>query len=225
MTVFSGRGVMVAQADSFPLVVAGPRMKRAGICRLELLLWSEQPENASMPPAQLQQYLDGGLTVTGWSVHRPGDDHRTVMTGIREQWPTLAGLNLNLEAGWFLEPGNVWDTDLPISLEHAALLAAVKDAFGADFPLAVTIIPAKVYPFAMWEGAVTDFFVELYDGSCVALGNAADQFQMTLALTTAAQIDRSRVHPCVVWEQLPGYAADEPILLFDSDRTPDEAYR
>ena len=117
------------------------------------------------------------------------------------------------------------DTDLPISLEHAALLAAAKDAFGADFPLAVTIIPAKVYPFAMWEGAVTDFFVELYDGSCVPLGNAADQFQMTLAQTDAAQIDRSRVHPCVVWEQLPTYKSGDSILLFDSDRTPDEAYR
>ncbi len=225
MTVFSGRGVMVAQADSFPLVVAGPRMKRAGMGRLELLLWSGEPMNASMPPAQLQQYVGAGLTVTGWSVHRPGDDHRTTIAAIRENWPNLAGLNLNLEAGWFLEPGSVWDTDLPISLEHAGLLAAVKDAFGAEFPLAVTIIPAKVYPFAMWEGAVTDFFVELYDGSCVALGNAADQFQMTLALTDAAQIDRSRVHPCVVWEQLPTYKPDDAILLFDSDRTPDEAYR
>ena len=89
----------------------------------------------------------------------------------------------------------------------------------------MTIIPAKVYPFAMWEGAVADFFVELYDGNCVALGNAADQFQMTLAQTNAAQIDRSRVHPCVVWEQLAEFAADEPVLLFDSDRTPDEGYR
>jgi len=225
MTVFSGRGVMVAQADSFPLVVAGPRMQRARMGRLELLLWSGRPVNTSMPPAQLQQYLGAGLTVAGWSVHRPGDDHRAVLTGIRDSWPSLAGLNLNLEAGWFLEPGNVWDPDLPVSLEHAALLAAVKDAFGADFPLAVTIIPAKVYPFAMWEGAVGDFFVELYDGDCVALGNASDQFQMTLAQTDAAQIDRSRVHPCVVWEQLAEFAADEPVLLFDSDRTPDEAYR
>ena len=120
---------MVAQADSFPLVVAGPRMQRARMGRLELLLWSGRPENASMPPAQLQQYLGAGLTVTGWSVHRPGDDHRAVMAAIRENWSGLAGLNLNLEAGWFLEPGNVWDTHLPISLEHAALLAAVKDAF------------------------------------------------------------------------------------------------
>ncbi len=88
----------------------------------------------------------------------------------------------------------------------------------------MTIIPAKVYPFAMWEGAIADFFVELYDGSCVPLGNAGDQYQMTLALTDAAKIARSRVHPCVVWEQLPEYRSDE-FLLFDSDRTPDEGYR
>jgi len=224
MTVFSGRGVMAAQADSFPFVVAGPRMKRAAMGRLELLLWSGRPENAAMPPAQLQQYLDGGLTVVGWSVHSPGEDHQAAMTAIRAAWPGIAGLNLNLEAGWFLEPGRPWDPGLPISLEHAALLSTVKDVFGADFPLAVTIIPAKVYPFAMWEGAVSDFFVELYDGSCVPLGNAGDQYQMTLALTDAAHIDRSRVHPCVVWEQLPGYKPDDSILLFDSDRTPDEAY-
>ena len=190
--------------------------------RLELLLWSEQPINATMPAAQLQQYLGAGLTVAGWSVHRPGDDHRAVMATLKEAWPGLAGLNLNLEAGWFLEPGTQWDTGLPISLEHAALLAAAKDAFGAEFPLAVTIIPAKVYPFAMWEGAVQDFFVELYDGSCVPLGNASDQYQMTLAQTDAAKIARERVHPCVVWEQLPSYAASDSVLLFDSDRTPDE---
>ena len=218
---------MVAQADSFPLSVAGPRMQRGGMGRLELLLWSGQPTNSSMVPAQLTQYQGAGLTVTGWSVHNPGEDHRAALTSIRTAWPgtEVVGLNLNLEAGWFLEPGSVWDPDLPISLEHAALLAAVKDVFGADFPLAVTIIPAKVYPFAMWEGAVTDFFVELYDGSCVPLGNADYQWQLTLAQTDAAQIDRSRVHPCVVWEQLPTYKGDDSILLFDSDRTPDEAYR
>jgi hypothetical protein len=226
VTIFSGRGVMVAQADSFPLVVAGPRMQRARMGRLELLLWSGQPMNAAMPPAQLQQYQGGGLTVVGWSVHRPGEDHRAVMAAIREGWlgQQVAGLNMNVEAGWFLEPGQEWDPALPISLEHAALLAAAKDEFGADFPLAVTIIPAKVYPFAMWEGAIGDFFIELYDGSCVPLGNASDQYQMTLAQTDAAQIARSRVHPCVVGEQLPGYRADEGALLFDSDRTPDESY-
>ncbi len=47
MTMFSGRGVMVAQADSFPLVVAGPRMQRAGMGRLELLLWSQRREHGS----------------------------------------------------------------------------------------------------------------------------------------------------------------------------------
>jgi hypothetical protein len=218
---------MVAQADSFPLSVAGPRMQRGGMGRLELLLWSGQPANVGMVPAQLTQYQGAGLTVTGWSVHNPGEDHRAAMTSIRSTWPgtEIVGLNLNLEAGWFLEPGHVWNTDLPISLEHAALLAAVKDVFGAEFPLAVTIIPAKVYPFAMWEGAVSDFFVELYDGSCVPLGNAAYQWQLTLAQTDAAQIDRSRVHPCVVWEQLAGYQPGDSILLFDSDRTPDEGYR
>ena len=96
--------------------------------------------------------------------------------------------------------------------------------FGADFPLAVTIIPAKVYPFAMWADAVADFFVELYDGSCVALGNADYQWALTLGQTDAAQIDRSRVHPCVVWEQLPSYKGGDSVLLFDSDRTPDEGY-
>ena len=226
MTVFSGRGVMVAQADSFPLVIAGPRMQRARMGRLELLLWSGGLQNTAMPPAQLQQYVDGKLAVTGWSVHSPGEDHRAVMTQMRAAWPGshVTGLNLNLEAGWFLEPGHPWDTDLPISHEHAALLAAVKDVFGADFPLAVTIIPAKVYPFSMWEGAIGDFFVELYDGSCVPLGNASDQYQMTLALTDAAAIARSRVHPCVVHEQLPTYRTDAGALLFDSDRSPDESY-
>jgi hypothetical protein len=48
---------------------------------------------------------------------------------------------------------------------------------------------------------------------------------MTLALTDAAQIARSRVHPCVVWEQFPSYGIDQGALLFDSDRTPDEGYR
>lgn len=225
MTVFSGRGVMVAQADSFPLSVAGPRMQRGGMGRLELLLWSGEPVNTAMPPAQLDQYLHAGLTVAGWSVHRPGDDHHAVLTAIRQGLPALAGLNLNLEAGWFLEPGTVWDPNLGISLEHAALLAAAKDVFGTDFPLAVTIIPAKVYPFAMWEGAVSDFFVELYDGSCVALGNADYQWALTLAQTDAADIARTRVHPCVVWEQLPEFGPDDEVLLFDSDRTPDDAYR
>jgi len=227
MTVFSGRGVMVAQADSFPLSVAGPRMQRARMGRLELQLWSGQPLNTGMPQAQLQQYLGGGLTVTGWSVHRPGEDHGAVMAAIRTTWPgtEIAGLNMNIEAGWFLEPGQQWDPFPAISLEHAALLAAAKDAFGVDFPLAVTIIPAKVYPFGMWEGAIDDFFVELYDGSCRPLGNADYQWALTLAQTDAAQIARSRVHPCVVWEQLPGYQPGDEILLFDSDRTPDEAYR
>ena len=171
MSVFSGRGVMVVGADSFPLSVAGPRMQRGGMGRLELLLWSGQPMNAGMVQAQMTQYKGAGLTVVGWSVHNPGEDHRAALTSIRNTWPgtEIVGLNLNLEAGWFLEPGHAWDTSLPISLEHAGLLAAVKDIFGAEFPLAVTIIPAKVYPFAMWEGAVSDYFVELYDGACVAL--------------------------------------------------------
>jgi len=227
MAVFSGRGVMVAQADSFPLSVAGPRMQRGGMGRLELLLWSGQPQNGDMVQAQLTQYQQAGLTVTGWSVHRPGEDHRANLTAIRSSWPgdSVVGLNLNLEEGWFLEPGAVWNLDLPVSHEHAGLLAAVKDVFGADFPLAVTIIPAKVYPFAMWEGAVSDFFVELYDGSCVPLHNLDYQWALTLQQTDAAQIARSRVHPCVVWEQLPSYAHGDEVLLFDSDRTPDDAYR
>ncbi len=221
MSVFSGRGVMVVGADSFPLSVAGPRMQRGGMGRLELLLWSGQPMNAGMVQAQMTQYKGAGLTVVGWSVHNPGEDHRAALTSIRNTWPgtEIVGLNLNLEAGWFLEPGHAWDTSLPISLEHAGLLAAVKDIFGAEFPLAVTIIPAKVYPFAMWEGAVSDYFVELYDGACVALPNASDQYQWTLAQTDAAHIDRSRVHPCVVWEQLPTYKHEDELLLFSSDRT------
>ena len=85
MTVFSGRGVMVAQADSFPLSVAGPRMQRAGMGRLELLLWSGQPTNGGMVPAQLTQYQGAGLTVTGWSVHNPGEDHRAALTSIRDR--------------------------------------------------------------------------------------------------------------------------------------------
>ena len=227
MTVFSGRGVMVAQADSFPLSVAGPRMQRAGMGRLELLLWSGQPVNLGMVAAQLTQYQNAGLMVTGWSVHNPGDDHVAVMTAIRNSWlgAAIQGLNMNIEAGWFLEPGQPWDPFPAVSQQHATLLSAAKDAFGADFPLAVTIIPAKVYPFGMWEPAVGDIFVELYDGNCVPLGNADYQYQLTLAQTDAAQIARSRVHPCVVWEQLPTYRADPGVLLFDSDRTPDEAYR
>jgi hypothetical protein len=227
MSVFSGRGVMAAQADSFPLSVAGPRMQRGGMGRLELLLWSGQPVNVGMVPAQLTQYQGAGLTVTGWSVHRPGEDHGAVMAAIRTTWPgtEIVGLNMNLEAGWFLEPGQQWDPFPAISLEHATLLAAAKDAFGTGFPLAVTIIPAKVYPFGMWEGAIGDFFVELYDGDCRPLGNASDQYQMTLAQTDGAGIARSRVHPCVVWEQLPTYKKEDEILLYDSDRTPDEGYR
>ena len=84
MSIYSDRGVMVAQADSFPLSVAGPRMKRAGMSRLELLLWSGQPVNVGMPPAQLQQYQGAGLTVSAWSVHRPGEDHRANLTAIHD---------------------------------------------------------------------------------------------------------------------------------------------
>ena len=76
MSVFSGRGVMVVGADSFPLSVAGPRMQRGGMGRLELLLWSGQPMNAGMVQAQMTQYKGAGLTVVGWSVHNPGEDHR-----------------------------------------------------------------------------------------------------------------------------------------------------
>jgi hypothetical protein len=224
VTVFDRRGLMVGDALQCPPAKLIPLMPRAQLARVEVKLWERTIENLYMPLSDTTAYQNAGISACGWSVHHIGEDHAATADYLVRACLAygLTSLNLNLEAGWFVEREQGTDPYPPCFKETEVLLAAVRNTLGSGFPLAVTLIPAKLYAFEIFLTAGVHLFFEEYDGAGQPLQQLDYQRALTYELTDAIGIPRAQVHRCVSKVQLP---AEGPILVFTANVMDDSDYR